>query len=220
MPELNFTIEGAEAIPFAATPLLSLKTRMVNADASVRIRNVFLQCQIQIEPARRRYAPQEQAKLRDLFGQPSRWSQTLRPILWANSSVVVPAFENETLVGVSVPCTFDFNVAATKYVYGLEDGEIPVCVLYSGTIFHTTNEGPLQIARISWDREANYRVPVRIWKEMMEMYYPNSAWLCLQRRVFDRFYEYKIERGIPTWEQALESLLARSEENEIPAVQA
>jgi hypothetical protein len=41
----------------------------------------------------------------------------------------------------------------------------------------------------------------------MDHYYPNSAWLCLRKDVFDRLYEYKRQRGLPTWEQALESLL-------------
>jgi hypothetical protein len=29
----------------------------------------------------------------------------------------------------------------------------------------------------------------------------------LRRDIFDRLYQYKRERGIPTWEQALESIL-------------
>jgi hypothetical protein len=47
---------------------------------------------------------------------------------------------------------------------------------------------------------------------MMDIYYPNSAWLCLRRDVFERIYQYKVERGIPTWEQALESMLPVLEE--------
>jgi hypothetical protein len=41
----------------------------------------------------------------------------------------------------------------------------------------------------------------------MDAYYPNLACLHLRRDVFDRLYRYKIERGIPTWEAALEGLL-------------
>ena len=44
----------------------------------------------------------------------------------------------------------------------------------------------------------------------MDHYYPNTAWLCLRRDVFDRLYRYKMQRGIPTWEQALECLLVAS----------
>jgi hypothetical protein len=110
-----------------------------------------------------------------------------------------------------VPCTFDFNVAATKYFAGLTDGEVPLNLLFSGTVFYAGGEGALQVAQISWDKEARYRLPVQVWKEMMDIYYPNSAWLSLRKDVFDRLYRYKVRRGIPTWEQALESLLPDEE---------
>ena len=53
---------------------------------------------------------------------------------------------------------------------------------------------------------------VKVWKDLMDAYYPGIAWLCLERDAFDRLYQYKVERGIPTWEQALESLLRAAEE--------
>jgi len=45
----------------------------------------------------------------------------------------------------------------------------------------------------------------------MDSYYPNSAWLSLRRDVFERLYEYKTLHGIPTWEQAIERMLAAEE---------
>src|SRR5206468_2382419 len=110
-----------------------------------------------------------------------------------------------------VPCTFDFNVAAAKYFYALEDGEIPLCLLFSGTIFYAGDGGALQVVQISWEKEVNYRLPVSVWKRMMDLYYPNTAWLCLRQDVFDRLYQYKSRRMLPTWEQALESLLSGAE---------
>lgn len=208
MPDLNFQIEHAEAVPYAATPLLHLKTRIRNADPHFEIQSVLLQCQIQIEPARRSYVSAEHTQLRELFGAPARWGQTLRPILWANSQVAVSSFRGNVLADIPVPCTFDFNVAATKYLYGLENGEIPICILFSGTIFYSTEEGLLHVAKIPWDREVNYSLPVSVWKKMIDMYYPNTAWLCLQRDVFDQIYKYKVDRAIITWEQTIESLLA------------
>jgi hypothetical protein len=112
---------------------------------------------------------------------------------------------------VGVPCTFDFNVAITKYIYGLEAGEIPVTLLFSGTIFHAGRVG-LQVAQIPWDREAAYRLPVHLWKDMMDIYFPNTAWLCLHRDVFEKLYNFKAQRGFPTWEQALERILDLAEE--------
>jgi len=207
MPDLSFEVEGAEAVAFAASPLMALKLRLTNSDAEEAIQTVALRCQLQLEVARRHYNHAEQERLLDLFGEPERWGQTLRTMLWTHVSVVVPPFEGATVVDLPVPCTFDFNVAATKYFAGLEEGAIPLCLLFSGTIFYEAADGRLQVAQIPWNREAKYALPVRVWREMMDIHYPNSAWLSLRKDVFDRLYEYKRRHGIPTWEQALESLL-------------
>ncbi|CAN5368040.1 DUF6084 family protein [soil metagenome] len=207
MPDLNFQVEGAQALTYAAAPLLIFKLRITNADADEPIQTIALRCQIQIEPARRRYNAHEQERLLDLFGEPDRWGQTLRTMLWTHTSLVVSPFVGSTLVDLPVPCTFDFNVAAAKYFAGLEDGAVSLCLLFSGTVFYEAGDGALQIAQISWDKEAKYQMPVGIWKEMMEHYYPNSAWLCLRRDAFDRLAQFKMKQGIPTWEQTLERLL-------------
>jgi hypothetical protein len=149
--------------------------------------------------------------LRDLFGEPERWSQTVRSLLWTHASVVVPAFRGSTQVDLPVACTFDFNVAATKYFHAVKEREIPLCLQWSGTVFYAPEEGSLQVAPISWEKEARYNLPAHVWREMMELYYPNNAWLPLRRDVFDRLYQYKVLHGIPTWEQALEGLLASEE---------
>jgi Family of unknown function (DUF6084) len=211
MPDLKFKIEEAAVVPFAVTPSLAFKLRIANANAEETIHTVALRCQIQIEVTRRRYAPEEQARMRDLFGEPERWSQTLRNLLWTHASVVVPSFEQNTLCDLLVPCTFDFNIAVTKYFEGLSSGEIPLHAMFSGTIFYADPDGILQVAPISWEQETRFNLPVRIWREMMDSYYPNSVWLNLRRDVFERLYRYKTQRGIPTWEQALESILASEE---------
>jgi hypothetical protein len=219
MPDFRFQIQSVQPVLYAATPLLALKLHIKAGESGAFIQNIILQCQIQIEPSRRRYEPGEQEKLRDLFGEPVRWGQTLRPLLWTNTSVVVPSFKEETVAEVPVPCTFDFNVAATKYFHGLDGGEIPICVLFSGTVFFMTEEGTCQMAKIPWDREINYRLPIGIWKEMMDRYYPNTAWLCLQRDVFEQVHQYKVSRGIPTWEDVFRSLLSSVEESDLRKVQ-
>jgi hypothetical protein len=220
MPDFTFQIEGMEPVQYSATPLLGLKIRIKSGDNDALIQNIILQCQIQIEPSRRRYQPAEQEQLRDLFGEPVRWGQTLRPMLWTNTSIVIPSFKRETVVEVPIPCTFDFTVAATKYFHGLQDGEIPICVLFSGTVFYATQDGAWQVEKIPWDREAYYRVPVRTWKAMMDRYYPNTAWLCLQRDVFDQLHQFKVSRGIPTWEAVFESMLSGVEENDFRKARA
>jgi len=208
MPDLSITVASAEMVPFAASPALTFKLRVANKDAAETIHTVVLRAQIQIEVTRRRYTPTEQESLRDLFGEPSRWGQTLKNLLWTNTSTVVPQFAGDTTVDLQVPCTFDFTVATTKYFHGLEDGEIPVVLMFSGTVFYADEEGALRVAPISWEKETKFRVPLKVWKDMMDAYYPNLAWLCLRRDVFEELDRYKRERGIPTWEQVFETLLA------------
>lgn len=212
MPDLRFEIEGAEPVPFSMAPLLHFKLRVAEncspGAAATPIHAIALRCQIRIEPTRRRYVAGEPDKLRDLFGESSRWGQTLKSMLWAHANVVVPPFTDTARVDLPVPCSFDFNVAATKYFDALEGGDVPLLLLFSGTIFYEAADAILQVAQIPWEREADFRLPIRVWKDMMEHYYPNTAWLCLRRDAFDDLSRYKSQRGMTSWEQALETLLA------------
>lgn len=209
MPDLNFRIETAAVVPFAAVPMIAFRLHINNAMANETIHTIAVRCQIQIETTRRRYAPEEQERLLDLFGNPDRWSQTLKSLLWTHATVVVPTYAGDsTVVDLQVPCTFDFNVAATKYFEGLRDGDIPLLMLFSGTAFYAPEDGNLQVAPISWEREARYKLPLKLWREMMDTYYPNSVWINLHRDAFDKLYRYKIQNGILTLEQALDRVLA------------
>jgi hypothetical protein len=207
MPDLRFQIEKAEPQRFTVAPTLLFKLRITDAVPGEVVHSVALRCQIQLEVTRRQYSPEDQSRLRDLFGEAERWGQTLKTMLWTHASVVVPAFQDTVVVDLPVPCTFDFNVAATKYFHGLAEGDVPLCFLFSGTVFYADGNGALQVAPIPWDKEARFRLPIESWHEMMDIYYPNTAWLCLRRDVFERLYQYKVEHGIPTWEQALENIL-------------
>ncbi len=137
MPGLNFTVESAEAVPFAAAPTIGFGLRVAAPDERREIQSIALQCQIMIEPSRRHYNAAERESVRDLFGDADRWSQTLRPLLWTHASVTVPSFCGATDYELTVPCTFDFNIGATKYFHAIEDGELPLCFQFSGTVFYT-----------------------------------------------------------------------------------
>ena len=160
MPDLSFQIEGVEPALYAASPLLNLKLRIGNA-GDTAIHNILLQCQVQIEPVQREYLPSEQAQMHDLFGEPSRWRQTLRPLLWANVSIVVPGFQSEALVDVPLPCTFDFAVASTKYFYALADGDVPLTVFFSGTVFHASEKGACRFRKFCGLARRNIAFPSR-----------------------------------------------------------
>jgi hypothetical protein len=215
MPDLSFEVLNAVPLRHAAAPQLLLRLRVRETGPEpVPIHSIALRCQIRIETVRRRYRVEEQERLADLFGEPERWGQTLRSMLWTHTSAIVPPFTGDTVVELPVPCTFDFNVAATKYFAGLEKGDVPLSLLFSGTIFFAADDGRLQISQIPWEKEANYRLPVRVWQEMMDHYYPNSVWLCLRRDIFDQLQKYQRRHGLPTCEQSLEGLLSAGSRQE------
>jgi hypothetical protein len=211
VPDLDFGIEGAEVLEFAAVPSLLFKLRIENLKEEP-IRSVVLNTQIRIAATQRHYETAEQERLLELFGEPHRWGNTLRSLLWTHTTLQVPPFSGSTVVDMPVPCTYDLEVVAAKYFYALEEGEVPLEFLFSGTVFYAGEGGRLQVDRISWEREAEFRLPVRVWKEMMERYFPNSAWIRLHKDAFDQLYDYKIRMGLPTWEAAVEALLRASEQ--------
>jgi hypothetical protein len=210
MPDLNFRVEGAEVISYAVTPSLAFKLQIENrADESIR--SIMLKTQVQIIPNLRHYNGQEQERLFELYGPPTHWATSLKTLLWTNTVELVSAFSGRTVIDLQVPCTYDFEVASAKYFHGLEEGEVPVEFLFSGSIFYTGEAG-LQVEQIPWDKEATFRLPVRLWKEMMELYFPNSAWLRLRKDVFDKVYAYKASRGLHNWDAALEGLLNQAQQ--------
>jgi len=207
MPDLNFAVVGAEAPAFAAVPTLLFKLRITNAFAEEQIHSIALRCQIQIAVTRRRYTGEEQERLLEVFGEPRRWRETLRSLLWTHASTVVPHFIGNTTVDLPVPCTYDFEVVGTKYFDALQSGEIPLTFLFSGSIFYAGEDGHLQVGQISWEKEATYRLPVELWRLMIERFYPNSAWIRLRKDIFDQLYMYKTAHCLPTWEEVFTHLL-------------
>jgi hypothetical protein len=210
-PNVTFVVEGAEAATHAAAPLVYLRLRVNATNPADRIQTVALQCQIRIDAPRRAYDATEQAGLVDLFGEPERWVTSMHSLLWTHTSLIVPAFVGSILVDLPVPCTYDFNVATTKYFHALRDGDVPLTILPSGTVFYVRDGQPLQVEPIPWHLEARYRFPVRVWQEMMAHYYPNSAWLQVRADVADRLLDYRSRLGLPSWEHTLESLLEVAE---------
>ena len=189
MPDLSFNVLKAEVTPFAASPMLSFTLSVTDAE-SQPIHAVALRCQIRIEPARRAYDPSEKERApRSLWRAFAVGPDDAQHAL-AHSSVVVPPLNGATTVELPVPCSYDFNVAAVKYFYGFEDGEVPLCFLFSGTIFYATEDGSLQVCQIPWEKEASFRLPMQVWRKMMDIYYPNTAWLALRKDAFDSLYDF------------------------------
>ncbi|MDB5074487.1 MAG: hypothetical protein JWO42_666 [Chloroflexi bacterium] len=208
MPSLDFAMVDADVLPYAAGPTLLFKLQIMNAEPEEQIHSILLRAQIRIEASQRHYDAQSEDRLLDLFGEPGRWGQTLRSLLWTHATIAVPRFAGSTIAELPIACTYDFELVAAKYFHALEDGEVPLQFLFSGTVFYTSEqEEGLRITQIPWEKETSYRMPIRLWKEMMDQYFPNSAWLRLRRDVFDRLYSYKARSTLPTWEAAVEQLL-------------
>ncbi len=208
MIDLDFAVQDVEIAPRSATPLLILKLRV---GATAPVEHVMLHAQIRIEATHRDYAPAERERLSELFGAAKDWDRSLRGLLWTNASVTVPAFTDECVIDLPVGCSYDFNLAATKYFYGLAAGEVPLLLLFSGTIFFRNGEGDLQIGHVAQHKEAGYRLPVRTWRALMERYYSGSIPLSLSREVFAEVYRYKRRHSLASWDETVRLLLEKGQ---------
>jgi len=207
MPDLKFQITDIEPAVCGLVPLLRFNVEIRNRPETEAIHSIMLHAQVQIQSPQRSYNADEKERLSELFGQPDRWGQTLRNRLWGHSETTVRGFTCSTEATLPMPCTFDLNVAATKYFHALDGGDVPLLFLFSGTVFYEAEDGRLQVQQIPWDNESSYRMPVEIWQKMMDRHFPNTAWLYLQRDVFDKLYAYKRSQGCASWEQTIACLL-------------
>jgi hypothetical protein len=204
IPQLEFTVQGAGRLAHTAVPTLRFE---VGVDAGGReIRSVLLDIQIQIAARRRGYASADRDRLFDLFGHEKDWGTTLRTLLWTRTTLVVPPFSASTVVPLDVACSYDLEVLATRYFDALSDGMVPLELLFSGSVFYTGEDGALQTARIPWDREAEYALPVRTWKETMERHFPGSAWVRLEKDAYDALVAYRSRHALASWEDVVRRL--------------
>jgi hypothetical protein len=209
VPDLDFSVDRAEPLAFAAQPTLVLKLR-VTAHGGESVRSISLAVQVRIVATQRAYSSLEQERLLDVFGEPPRWGQTLKSLLWTMANVQVPGFRGQAVVDLAIPCTYDFDVVSAKYFDALQDGAIPLELLFSGTVFYVGESG-LQAEQINWDKEAHFSLPVQVWKEVIRLYFPNTAWLRVHKDTFDRLNRYRMRNALPTWESALDNLLSANE---------
>jgi hypothetical protein len=219
MADLIFGCTGASADRYAVTPTLSFQLTITER-SGVRLHAIALRCQIRIEPHRRRYSAAEAERLHDLFGDPSRWADTVKPIQLATVTTMVPAFSGVTEVEVPVPCTYDLEVASARYLHGLDDGTVPMIMLFSGTVFIATETG-YSVELVPWSAEATYRMPVTVWQGLVDAHFPGSAWLRCSHETIDALSSFKAKHALPTWDATLTALLAQAaapEDREIPGV--
>ena len=208
MPELTFTVLDVAPEPYAAAPNLLARLRVEESTGEV-VHALALRAQVRIEPQRRRYDDVEEQALLDLFGGRSRFAETLKPFSWLHASTVAQGFTGSTEISLVLPCSYDVEVAGTPYLRALQDGEVPLVFLFSGTVF-TRGATGFAVAQVPWDREASYRLPVAVWRALMAEHFPGTEWLRVRRDTVDALGRYKHARGLTTWDDVVSALLAEA----------
>jgi hypothetical protein len=169
-----------------------------------------LRCQGRIEPHLRRYSADEAEGLHDLFGDTSRWADTVKPMQFATLATMVPGFSGATTHDLPLPFPYDLEVAATKYFSALQDGVIPLLLLYSGTVFGM-REGRLGVQQLPWSKESQFPLPVSVWRETIDLHYPDSAWFRVRHETLAELRRYKSLHALPTWDATLTALLKEAD---------
>ena len=215
MAELVFDWIGARAERFSVVPSLTLRLQITETTGQL-VDAIALRCQIRIEPQRRRYSEAEAQRLHDLFGDTSRWADTLKPLQFTTVAVMVPGFSGRTELDLPVPFTYDLEIASTRYFASLDDGETPLLLLFSGTVFATV-DGRLQVQQVPWSKEISCGLPVKVWREAVDAHFPDSAWVTMSRHTLDELMRFKTRHALPTWDATLQALLAQAAEAAGPA---
>ena len=208
MAELVFDWIGARAERYSAVPSLTLSLQ-ISETTGQPVDAIALRCQIRIEPQRRRYSEAEAERLHDLFGDTSRWADTLKPLQFTTVSVMVPGFSGRTQLDLPVPFTYDLEIASTRYFASLDDGAAPLLLLFSGTVFANV-DGRLQVQQVPWSKEISCGLPAKVWRESVDAHFPDSAWVTMRRDTLDELMRFKTRHALPTWDATLRALLTQA----------
>ena len=208
MADLTFDCIAAEADRYAVMPSIALTLR-ISETSGQRIDAIALRCQIRIEPSRRRYSAGEEERLKDLFGETSQWADTLKPMQFTTISAMVSRFTGSTEIQLPLAFSYDLEIGSGRYFASLEGGEIPLLLLFSGTIFSGV-DGRFQVQQVPWSKEATYRLPVSVWREAVDVHFPDAGWITMSRHTLDELQRFKTRRALPTWDATVSALLAEA----------
>lgn len=201
-----FTVLDVLAEPYAAAPQLTARIR-VEEPTGQTVHAIALRCQVRIEPQRRGYSDEEETGLRSIFGDRSRWADTLKPFMWMQCNTTVQGFTGATEADLALPCTYDFDVTASRYLHSLADGTVPLTFLFSGMVF-TRGVSGFGVERVPWDCEARYQLPVPVWQRMIDLYFPGTGWIRLDRDLLRDLADYRTRHGLTGWDETVARLLA------------
>lgn len=204
--DLHLEVRGVSAVPYAAAPTL----RFTLALTEPREREVLagtLSVQIHVEPAKRTYDDATRERLVELFGTPERWAATTQSFQWARVDTLVRGFRGTTEVDLELPCTYDLEVAASKYLYSLPDGVAPLSFLATGMLLFRGAHDRLQVQQVPWSCTARFAMPVAAWKDAMAACYPGGGWIRLQTATLDALAARKAAGGHHSFDDCVRALL-------------
>ena len=205
-PEPEFRVLGASGRPHAALPTLDFDIH-VSETSGRQVYLLALSAQVMIEPARRSYDAQTRARLVELFGPEERWSMTSRSLLWTQVDALVPSFTGATTFRLPIILSYDHELVAAKYFHSVRDGELPLAFNFNGTIYYRADDGRLQITLVPWSCSAEFRMPVSVWHELIDRYYPQTAWVTLRAETLDALRREKARRGATSIDACVAQLL-------------
>jgi hypothetical protein len=210
MTELRFEVLDIVPDPGAAAPTLTARLRITEATGAA-VHAIALRAQVRIEPQRRPYGPAETEQLRDLFGERHQWGATLKPFVWVHAATMVPGFTGSIEAELALPCTYDFDVAAGKYLHAVREGDIPLVVCFSGTVFSrgAGGAGPIEfsVEQLRWDADVEHRMPATTWRRLMDRYFPGGGWIRLDEGMLDLLRLYRARHGFTSWEETIGALM-------------
>jgi hypothetical protein len=206
--DLQFGCDGVRVDRYGAAPTLLFDLRL-RETTGARVHAILLRVQVRIEATRRTYDDEEATRLLDLFGERPRWGETLTTLQLANLSVAVPGFAEETAVELAMPVTYDLELAPTRYLHALGEGDAPLLLLFSGTVFYL-GEGGVQVAQVPWDREVRVRLPAALWRELVDLYWPGQSWLRLRTETLDELARFKNREALTTFDEVVQRLLEQA----------
>jgi hypothetical protein len=202
----DFQVRTAHVAEDAAVPALRFTLDVTEASRR-EIYTIALTAQINVDPARRSYDPDTRTRLVDLFGEPERWPATTHSFLWAHATTLVPTFAGATTCSLLVPCSYDLELASTKYFAGLPDGDVPLSLHFTGSIVYRGDDGRMQVVLVPWSCTAQWQLPVATWQAMMARLYPNGGYARLHADTIARLRARQVRRGTPSLDACIAELL-------------
>ena len=204
--DLRLAVLGVSAVPYAAAPTLRFELSLTEPRGR-EVHAGVLSLQIHIDPARRTYDAPTRERLVELFGAPERWAATTQSFQWARVDAMVPGFQGSTRLDLEVPCTYDLEVAASKYLYSLPGGVAPLSFFATGMLLYSGGDERLQVAQVPWGCTARYEMPVAAWRQAIDAVYPGGGWVRLQTGTLDALAARKAAGAHHSFDDCVRALL-------------